>query len=59
MKDYGYKCIGWLTTISKHDIQNGKLIPFDCLRWPKLEEIVWAEKNLWDFVVCRKDFSIL
>ena len=31
-KDYGYKCIGLITTIAKHDIQNKKLITFDCLR---------------------------
>ena len=38
-KDYCYKYIGLITTIPKHDIQNRKLITFDCLEWPNLEEI--------------------
>ena len=45
IRDYGYKCIGLITAISKHDIWNRKLITFDCLRWPNLEEIVWVEKE--------------
>ena len=59
-KDYGYKCIGLITTISKHDIWNRKLITFGCLRWPNLEEIVWVEKRkcIEDIAVCRKDFAI-
>ena len=58
-KDYGYKCIGLIIIISKHDIWNRKLITFDCLRWPNLEEIVWVEKlKFIDIAVCRKDFAI-
>ena len=45
-KDYCYKYIGLITTIPKHDIQNRKLITFDCLGWPNLEEITWVEKKL-------------
>ena len=56
-KDCGYKCIGLFAIIAKHDIRNRKLITFDCLRSPNLEEIVWEEKNE-DIAVCWKDFAI-
>ena len=43
-KNYGYKCIELITAIAKHDIWNKKLITFDSLKWPNLEEIVSVKK---------------
>ena len=55
-KDYDKKCIGLITTISKHDIRNRKLITFDRggQIWKKLHE--W--KKIEGIAVCGKDYAL-
>ena len=55
-KDCDYKRIGLITTISKYDIWNRKLITVDWggQIWNKLYE--WKKNE--GIAVCRKDFAI-